>query len=172
MTDDPIKRLLDERDIRRVLLDYCRGIDRGDTALVESVYHDDATDDHGSYVGPGVEFAAYAIPRLVERYEATMHTIGDSIIDFAGPDTAFVETPVTAQHVIAGVSGQEDGGRSLEWFGGRYVDRFERREGTWKIADRVVVRTWDKVEQIQLCFEPGRFTEGQRSTADISYQRL
>ena len=66
MADDRIERLMDERDIRRVLLDYCRGIDRCDTALVESVYHEDATDDHGSYLGPGRDFESYAIPRLTE----------------------------------------------------------------------------------------------------------
>ena len=166
MADDPIHRLLDEHQIRRVLLDYCRGIDRGDVALVDSVYHPDATDDHGSFVGPGRDFASYAIPRLAARYEATMHTIGDSIIDFSGEDTAFVETPVVAQHVV-----DNDGFHALEWFGGRYVDRFERRQGAWRIADRTVVRTWDKVEQVELCFEPGRFTEGLRSTDDISYRR-
>lgn len=166
MADDAIQRLLDERDIRRVLLDYCRGIDRCDTALLESVYHDDSTDDHGSYVGPGIEFASYAIPRLTARYESTMHTVGDSVIDFTDRDTAFVDTPVIAQHLVA------EPARALEWFGGRYVDRFERRDGSWKIADRVVVRTWDKVEQIELCFEPGRFTEGLRSSEDISYRRI
>ncbi len=49
----------------------------------------------------------------------------------------------------------------LETFGGRYVDRFERRDGEWKIAHRTVVHEWDKVEHVELAFPPGRFTEGR-----------
>ena len=48
------------REIRRRLLEYCRGIDRCDAALVASVYHPDGTDDHGSFVGLGTDFAVYA----------------------------------------------------------------------------------------------------------------
>ena len=53
------QRLLDERAIHRCLLDYCRGVDRGDPELVASVYHADGTDDHGSFKGLGSDFAIY-----------------------------------------------------------------------------------------------------------------
>ena len=46
----------------------------------------------------------------------------------------------------------------LETFGGRYLDRFERRDGEWRIAHRTVVHEWDKVETVELAFPPGRFT--------------
>ena len=48
----------------------------------------------------------------------------------------------------------------LETFGGRYVDRFERRDGEWRIAHRTVFRTWDKVEHVELPFPPGGYNEG------------
>ena len=57
----------------------------------------------------------------------------------------------------------------LETFGGRYVDRFERRDGEWKIAHRTVVHEWDKVEHVELAFPPGRFTEGVRGPRRLSY---
>ena len=56
----------------------------------------------------------------------------------------------------------------METFGGRYVDRFERRSGDWKIAHRIVVHEWDKVEHVELAYAPGRFTEGVRGPADVS----
>ena len=160
--DQDLQRLLDERAIHRRLLDYCRGIDRGDAELVASVYHPDATDDHGRFKGLGVEFADYAIDRLSDRYEVTMHSISNTIIDFAGPDVAYAESHVCARHLR-----RDEGGPLLETFGGRYVDRFERRDGEWKIADRVVVHEWDQVEHIVLAYTPGRFAEGRPEVRTI-----
>ena len=158
-----MRRLLDEREIQRRLVDYCRGVDSGDAALVASVYHIDGTDDHGSFKGLGVEFAKYVTRRLTERYQATMHTIANPVIDFVGSDLAHVETHVCARH-----RREDDRGTVLETFGGRYVDRFERRCGDWKIAHRVVVHEWDKVEHVELAYAPGRFTERTRGPADVS----
>ena len=152
--DPELRQLLDERAILRRLTDYCRGVDRCDAALVASVYHPDGTDDHGSFKGLGRDFAEYVTTRLAERYEATMHTIGNPIIDFTGPDSADVEC-----HVCARQRRAEDGQVVLETFGGRYVDRFERRDGEWRIAHRTVVHEWDKIERVDLAFPPGRFTD-------------
>jgi hypothetical protein len=153
--DQDLQRLLDERAIQRRLVDYCRGVDRGDAALVASVYHPDGTDDHGSFKGLGVDFAEYVTRRLGERYEATMHTISNPVIEFTGPETAHVEC-----HVCARQRRSDDGGVVLETFGGRYVDRFERRDGEWRIAHRTLLHTWDKVEHVELAFSPGRYNEG------------
>ena len=157
------ERLLDEREIRRRLLDYCRGIDRCDAELVASVYHADATDDHGVFNGLGVDFAHYATSRLRDHCEATMHFLGDSIIDFDGL-LANVETYVLAWHRC-----RDDDGVFHERFGGRYVDRFERRDGTWRIAHRLCIREWDAKDRVELAFPPGRFTEGRRDRSDPCY---
>jgi hypothetical protein len=162
--DIDLQRLLDERAIERRLVDYCRGVDRGDAALVASIYHPDGTDDHGSFKGLGVDFANYVTGRLAERYEATMHSISNVAISFTGPDSARVECHVCARHL-----GNDDRGPALMTFGGRYIDRFERRGGEWKIAHRAVVHEWDKVEHVELAFPPGRFTEGVRGRSDPAY---
>ena len=163
--DPALPRMLDEREIERRLVEYCRGVDRGDAALVASVYHPDATDDHGSFRGLGVDFAAYVTRRLTERFDATTHTISNTLIEFTGPDSADVESHVCAHHRRT-----DDHGVVLETFGGRYVDRFERRDGAWKIAARTVVHEWDTVEHAQPLFEPGRFTQGTRGRDDVSYR--
>ena len=164
--DLDLERLLDERAIERRLVDYCRGVDRGDAALVASVYHPDGTDDHGSFKGLGVDFANYVTRRLAERYEATMHSISNVAISFTGPDSARVECHVCACH-----RANDDRGPTLMTFGGRYVDRFERRGGEWKIAHRAVVHEWDKVEHLELAYPPGRFSEGIRGPGDPWYER-
>ncbi len=153
-----------ERAIRRRLQDYCRGIDRADAELVASVYFLDATDDHGAFKGLGADFARYATEALRTRFEATQHTIGEPTIDFVDATTAHVETYVHAIH-----RGRNAEGTFLERFGGRYVDRFERRNDEWKIADRLVIHEWDAREQVTLAFPEGRFIEGRRDRSDPSY---
>ena len=154
--DDP-EILMAEREIRRRLLDYCRGIDTCDAELTASAYHAGATDDHGSFKGDGHEFAAYAADALRTRYQATHHATGEATIDFVDATTAEVITYVVARHL-----GVDDDGHYLETFGGEYRDRFEHRDGAWRIADRVVVHAWYKTERIDLAFTPGRFVERRR----------
>jgi hypothetical protein len=153
-----LEQLLAERAIRRRLLDYCRGIDRCDAELVASVYWPDATDDHGAYRGSGVDFGRYATEKLREHAEATSHLIGDSIFDVESDDVVLVETPVWAVHRCRDADGE-----FVERFGGRYLDRFERRDGEWRIADRLVTHDWDVKERIERAFPPGRFTPSPRS---------
>jgi hypothetical protein len=54
--------------------------------------------------------------------------------------------------------------------GGRYVDRFERRAGQWKIAERTVVVDWQRVDRVH---EPdaSQLTLGLRSRQDLAYRR-
>ena len=88
---DPLERLIAEAEIRRVVTRYCRGIDRMDLELVRSCYHDDAHDEHGSFSGTVDAYLEWVRP-LLEKYDATMHFIGNQLVDFDDADTAWVET--------------------------------------------------------------------------------
>lgn len=167
MSSDQDRQEMQERYlIEQVLRRYCRGVDRGDAELIRSVYHADATDDHGGFKGKGVDFADRVVASMNGRVQATMHNLHQTNIALNGL-AARVETYFTAHHRIA-----EDGGTRLETFGGRYVDRFEKRFGQWKIADRVVVYDWSKVEQVAQEYPNEAFTHGKRSKDDLSYQEV
>ncbi len=155
--------------IEEVLRQYCRGVDRGDAALIRGVYHPDATDDHGAFKGLGVDFADRVVAAMAERVAATMHNLHQINIRFEDvdqPRRAWTESYFTAVHRVPG----EAGGPVLEWFGGRYVDRFERRDGAWKIADRKVVYEWSRIETVAQEYPNDAFTHGVRGPADVSYQ--
>ncbi len=146
MTD---MRLEDRFAIEQELLRYCRGVDRKDWAAVAAAYHPDAYDDHGNYKGDIPGFVE-SVRKRHEAIEQSTHAISNIQIEFAGPDTALVETYfiVHQRHApgdtaayasfVRGPMPSADQALEVETVG-RYVDRFTRRDGAWKIASRVVV---------------------------------
>lgn len=127
--DPALQELLDHRAISQLSIDYMRGLDRLDRDLLRSVYHEDATDDRGFFTGSGHGLADFALP-LLKTHQANHHMIGQMNIAIEG-DVAFGEIYFNAYHRI-----EQDGDDKDFVVIGRYVDRYERREGVWKIAHR------------------------------------
>lgn len=163
--DRALQELLDERDIRQVVYRYCHAIDRCDKAELRTVYHPDAYDDHGVFSGPAEEFVEWVFPQLIEATESISHLVANVKIDLDG-DVARVESYYQSISRMRVAAGERPCLRSA---GGRYVDRFERRDGEWRIAHRRVIGDWDKVEEIDPAYEPGAFPPGLRSRDDASY---
>lgn len=169
MSSGELERLLDERAIHEVLTRYCRGIDRCDEQLIRSVYHPGAVDHHGPFTGTGDEFAAWVVPILSTNFDATMHRSSNVTIVFAADaESAQVESYVVAYHSTTARPGKSQ----LVTVGGRYLDRFERREGVWKIARRSVVIDWSEVASAGSGFPTDGYLVGARGAADPSYENL
>ncbi|NEA44659.1 nuclear transport factor 2 family protein [Streptomyces sp. SID11385] len=135
-----LEELSARAEIHDVLLRYCRGLDRVDMDLVRGVFHPDAyvrfpESLHAGSVDGFVAFLGDEMPRFVR----TMHVLANSLIEFDGPDVAHVETYLNADH---------QGSERHHWKGdyvrlwGRYLDRFERRDGRWLIARRRLLVDW------------------------------
>jgi SnoaL-like domain len=165
-----LQTLLAEREIGRVLLRYCRGVDRGDAEMIRDCYHPGAVDVHGRYSGDGPAFGDYAVGVLTRRYAATTHHIGAPLIELDG-DSAHVDTYVVAYHLSVDPLGQAH----LYVFGGRYVDRFSRRDGRWRIDARAVVRDWTIRHPVppdalhRELEEAKSFALGRRDREDLGY---
>ena len=136
MRDPELQTLIDRQAIRDVVLRYCRGIDRLDLELVRSCYHVDATDEHSTFTGTRDEYVEW-VANVLARYAGTMHVIANQLIELDG-DAARSETYGVAYHW----GDPPDDRRRNFTTGFRYVDRFERRGGEWRIAARVAVREW------------------------------
>lgn len=132
--------VLAEAAIRRVVLRYCRAIDRRDMTLLRSCYHADAVEEHGSFSGSIDEYVIW-VASLLEKFDMTMHLVGNLLVDLDGTDQARVETYGMAVH-----RGDPDTPSRNLTTGFRYVDRFERRDGEWRIARRVAVTEWSRFE--------------------------
>ncbi len=156
----------DERAITEVLHRYCRGVDRLDEALIASCYHEDGTDQHGAFDGLGSDFARLVVRVLRDHADATMHALSNVEIRLDG-DLARCACQVVARHWR-----EREGERRLETAGGRYLDRFERRDGVWRIARRIVVLDWGKVETVDEPFPMEGYPRGTRDGSDPSYAEI
>ena len=116
-----LNSLVAELEIRRVLARYCRAVDRGDVALLKSVYHPDATDDHGTFQGSGWDFAEALVPEMDKSSLNSQHHVTNVLIELDG-DRARVESYVLALHPVRD---RETGAETHALAGGRYLDRFE-----------------------------------------------
>lgn len=138
MSETKISELISKQEILECIMKYSRGVDRFDRELMLSTFHPDAVDDHGEERTP-VEFVEYAMRR--DRSRARVHHIGNVLIELYG-DQALVES-----YWMAYQAWSEGGVHFLRSRCGRYADRFERRNGVWKVAHRRVIDDWSKVEQ-------------------------
>ena len=56
-TDAVLQEMIDEFQLRKLVHAYCRAVDRGDVAKLQSLYHHDAVDAHGGFsAGTADEF--------------------------------------------------------------------------------------------------------------------
>jgi len=158
--------------IAEVVMRYCRAFDRCDEAMLLSCFHADATHEHGAFTGLSRDFCAMGLA-LVRQLVLSHHQLGQISIELDG-ERAFVESYFTSYHRFGATPPPGDGQPHEDRImGGRYVDRFERRDGVWRIAHRRGVNEW-------LRYEPGAdrgffdrpATErGRRDQGDPVYRR-
>jgi hypothetical protein len=134
-----VSELKDREEIRDCLARYCRGVDRFDRELVLSAYHPDALDEHGKFVGHREDFAEWAIGQHADAHLSHQHCILNHSCELS-EDTAHTET----YFLFVAMNRT---GKPVTMGGGRYVDRFEKRNGKWAIADRVCLRDWAMLEE-------------------------
>ena len=130
-----VEELLAKQEITDLVGAYMRGLDRLDKDLLLSTFHPDANTDYGFFKGGPEAFVEMAYSALQDHL-ANHHMIGQVNIDVEG-EVAFGEVYFQAFHRIV-----TDGTERDLFISGRYVDRYEKRNGIWKIAFRSEVNDW------------------------------
>lgn len=133
-----VERLAAKDSIRDCLLRINRGMDRGDERLMLSGFHPDAEICWGS--ADPVPLAQWIeVGRVVIAQAARVqHLIGNVLIEIEG-DLANVESYEIA-HLTSGSDGLND-----TIMASRYVDKFERRAGEWRVKRRDKVTDWFRI---------------------------
>lgn len=163
-----INEALARLEIQNVLWTYARGVDRSDLDALLSVYHPEAIDNHGSFQGPGTEFAKGLVDRHRHIDHVGCHHITNIVMEMDGEDDARTESYFLAFHPHI----DDDGRDKLAIAAGRYLDHFQRRDGAWKILTRQVVMDWtrDHVDGPPWASADGRPIQGlPKRLGDESY---
>lgn len=167
-SEQMLQELWDKAKIREVVTTYCRGVDRMDRDIFLSAYHPDAVDDHGFFVGGPEDFW-----RWVNRYHTNAQTSHQHIITNHSCEIDGEVAHAETYWMMAGMDAKDG---TLTLGGGRYIDRFEKRDGEWRIAARKCVAEWggtpapSKVppEFMAMLRESGTIARDRR---DSSYER-
>lgn len=141
--------LQDREAIRDVITGIARGVDRFDQALLSACIAEDAALDMGAgKTVSGAEFAAMLKPPA-QRPRGRMHVVSNERIVLEG-DAAWSETYIVSCQAI-----QDGEGVQTRLRAGRYLDRFERRDGEWKLTQRTFVDEWSRSDSVKAAPPPG-----------------
>jgi len=165
-TENPYspERLADRMEIQDAMYKWCRSIDRLDFDGIRASFHADAYDNHGPYAG-NVDGLVEWVRERHKSVAFSSHQISNILIEFAGKDSALVETyirtiqryPAEGKAALAQIAtGQSaDSGTGFDLMtSARYVDRFERRNGRWLVARRNVIHDWKRVMEVTEVAKP------------------
>jgi len=136
MADD-VQEFVDRAKIRACIERLARGEDRRDAALISASWWPDATYDYGVQGGDFPSYLAWVVPGA-DAIRNTQHVLGQSYTVMDSGDAARVETHVISYHRVDYGDGQDRD----TCIGGRYLDTMAKRDGEWRIADRVMLYDW------------------------------
>jgi ketosteroid isomerase-like protein len=131
-----LQALLDKQAIHELIHAYCNAADRHDHDKMRALYHEDAIDDHGHFAkGPAMDFID-RLPEIQKSMEILHHNVTTVNLKLDG-DRAEGEVYIIAFHKV------KDGGKGFDvLIGGRYFDKYEKRDGVWKFSHRAIVADW------------------------------
>ncbi|MBT3833076.1 MAG: nuclear transport factor 2 family protein [Gammaproteobacteria bacterium] len=162
-----VEGLLAEQAVRKAVTCYSRGADRCDSGMMMSAFHKDAEVRYGSFDGHYLEFCESVISgNLAMSY--TTHTVMNEYYDI----DAESGSGVGEVYVLAFFSVGED-----EYLvAGRYIDKYECRNGDWRISYRQYVIDWSRTavysgDDRNDLFE-GLIYKGTQNRNDLSYSIL
>ncbi len=132
-----LQELLDKQACGELVQRYSRALDWLDDEALKTVFWPEAEIDFGFFKGRGDEFSVAVMKvehSLVRRWYMTTNPLVRVTGDVAEGES---------YGLAAGIAMRE--GRAVhDIFGGRYLDRFTRRGGEWRIARRVYVADWQR----------------------------
>jgi ketosteroid isomerase-like protein len=164
--DDRVLALVEKQEIQEVILRYSRAIDRCDWELAGSCFHDDAILDMGPTIATVNAREEYrnrvaGISKLSPATwtELTQHYVLNCLIEL-GDGEAHVETYCIALHrthkqnadvpvAVQNCDPADDGGIRDITAGIRYIDRFAKRDGNWKITHRSWIYEWTRIDPLR-----------------------
>lgn len=158
---DP-ETLADKMAIQEQIRAYCRSVDRLDVPLGHGVFHEDSHADYGAgyYQGPG-----RGVIDLICQHHLGLtshsHQVTNVLIELDGNRAG------SESYVYGTMRRDMGGGKQMQigvW--ARYLDAWEKREGCWRIARRMVVYDHEEMRDVA---PMGQEIRSTRDADDPSY---
>jgi hypothetical protein len=157
-----LQQLIDRQAILQQITNYARSVDRLDHELGKGVFHPDAPADYGSmFQGTGWGFIDWCLQSHLGLLSHS-HQFSNISIAIDG-DRAQSETYGDVTVRWRDADGVVNVLRNL----GRYIDRWEKRDGTWRIAHRRYLHDMDYGGPVTRADTHGM--TGKRDRTDASY---
>ena len=166
---DQIAKLLDElcskEAIRECIYRINRGMDRIDRELMLSGFHPDAKVRWGTAEPMELSSFIEAGIKIQHTTSRVQHLVGNILIQLHGDgDVAEVESYEIARHLTP--LGEEKKDLIIA---SRYVDKFSRREGAWRIERRDKVVDWIRIFEGADPLFDNVHLKGRRDGEDVSF---
>ncbi|HVA15751.1 MAG TPA: nuclear transport factor 2 family protein [Stellaceae bacterium] len=168
---DALQRLVDESEIRRIRRLWAFARDQGDWDTVATLFHPEATVSISWYAGSAAGFIAASRRMFVDRPPETRskHWFGNDRLALAGT-RATLETDIEVR------TRDDIDGKLFDFtYEGRFFDRFEMRDGAWKIAQWTCLYDCDRVNPVVPSAIPPDFFAGLELSgfeSRVAYMRL
>jgi|TARA_B110000495_G_C23003003_1_gene592140 hypothetical protein len=162
-----IETLLAEQAIRKVVTFYSRGCDRCDVDIFKLAFHDDAEVKYGTYDGHYEKFCNDIVTGNLTLKD-TSHTI---INEHYNIDVNANQG--TGEIYVLAFWGSEGFNYTCS---GRYLDKYECRDGDWRISFRQYIYDWSRTTKYRgddpnQIFSGLKY-KGTQNKDDISYKIL
>lgn len=159
--DPAVVELLDRQALQQLVLRYARAVDRKDFDRLCGLYHPDAHHDHGGmFAGSPAEMVRWLRETMVDI--ETQHLIANSLFSIQGTQAQgeiysvnFHYFPKSGRNYIAG---------------GRYLDRYEKRDGIWRFTSRRRVIDWSEERPASSAQTAATLIRGAPYPNDLSYE--
>jgi hypothetical protein len=163
-----LRDLLVKDRLHELEMAYCRGVDRRDPDLLRSIFFDDAIEEHGEMSrGSAAAFVDWVFREFIHQYEITAHYVLNEWYRVDG-DRAEGETHRLSYHRVRREAATEVIAAC------RTFNRYECRNGVWKISFRSVVRDWIAERPVNDALYQGKFAMplSRPDAKDASYRLL
>jgi ketosteroid isomerase-like protein len=149
--------------IRDLARRYCHAIDRLDADMLASVYWPDAVDIRcGEHPGSGYDYVARAVSEHADL-RVSLHCLHNHLVELDDGRRAARGQAYCVAYLFT------DSPPTLRTWFGRYLDRYERRDGEWRIAHRSLVHEGSRTDDpliemppVPDSFRLGSFDRGSR----------
>jgi ketosteroid isomerase-like protein len=161
-----MSELDDKQEIKELVLRYGTAIDRCDYEMLCSVYATDGIDDNGGEPLNGAAYARKVLDMLTAEFDSTSHMIVNTKVKFVD-GVGYGQTYYLAWHQLT----RPDGGYDMT-ISGRYIDRFVKEDGQWKIGYRYRISDFNRIDkrhEKRPSSGPKR-EHGRRSKDDLMYR--